>query len=227
MNLALPPAVPPIEEPDRPKSKPGPILVPSLATLIVLTTGFRFVALFLVRYGGTAPDWSDFRYYHELADLAAQGFLPEIHYWVEYPPVFPWIAVGAFRLSQLLPPWPQPYFWFDLFLSSVLAAADAGSLVAIDRLGDAIWGTPAGRRSAAIYAASFAPAWAVLGWFDTAPTCFLLITLSIIVSNRDRFGVGKWHPICPASSSYQNSRGRKSFKCLLHVCHSCAVPSDL
>jgi len=62
---------------------------PSLAALVVLAVGFRLTGLFLIRYGGTAPDFSDFLYYHELAGLAAQGFLPDIHFWVEYPPLFP------------------------------------------------------------------------------------------------------------------------------------------
>jgi hypothetical protein len=155
--------------------------IPSLATLIILAVGFRLIALFLVRFGGAVPDWSDFAFYHELAALAAQGFLPDIHFWVEYPPILPWIAVAAFRFSQLMPPWPQPLFWFDLFMSAVLSVGDAAAIIAIDRLGDAVWGRPAGRRSAAIYAAMFVPAWALLAWFDTLPTSCLLVSLAFIV----------------------------------------------
>ncbi len=50
--------------------------LPSLAALIVLAIGFRLPPLFLLRYGGSVPDWSDFRYYHELASLSAQGYFP-------------------------------------------------------------------------------------------------------------------------------------------------------
>jgi hypothetical protein len=164
------------------------IPLPSLATLIILGVGFRLTALFLTRFGSAVPDWSDFAFYHEVGALAAQGFFPDVHFWVEYPPILPWISVAAFRFSQLMPPWPQPLFWFDLFMSGVLAVGDAGAIVAIDRLGDAIWGRPAGRRSAAIYAAMFVPAWALLAWFDTLPTSCLLIGLAIIVT---RSGIGK------------------------------------
>jgi len=149
----------------------------SLTALILLAVGFRLPAFFLMRYGGTAPDWSDFRYYHELASLAAQGYFPDIHYWVEYPPLFPWLAVGAYRLSLLMPNWTQPYFWFDLFLTIVLATADAGTIVVIDRLGDAVWGQGHGRRAATLYAALFLPVYAILGWFDSLPTFFLLLGL--------------------------------------------------
>src|SRR5207302_1305739 len=141
-------------------------------------------ALFLIRYGGSAPDWSDFLYYHELAGMAAQGFFPDIHFWVEYPPLFPWLAVGIYRLSLALPGWTQPYFWFDLILTAVLALADAGSIVALDRLGDAYWGSGAGRRCATIYAAMFVPTFALLGWFDTLPTFFLLLALVWLCSTR-------------------------------------------
>jgi len=159
----------------------------SLATLIVLAIGFRVPAMFLLRYGGS-PDWSDFRYYHEMATLAAQGFYPDIHFWVEYPPIFPWLAVGAYRLSLILPPGPQPYFWFDLELAGVLAIADAATIFAIDRLGDAFWGKPFGRRSATLYAALFLPTFAILGWFDTLPTALLLLALLGIVARRPTVG---------------------------------------
>src|SRR5579885_727093 len=131
------------------------IPLPSLGVLIALAVGFRLPAFFLLHYGGGVPDWSDFRYYHELAALSAQGYFPDIQFWIEYPPLFPWLAVGAYKLSLLIPAWINPEFWFDLILTVVLAAADAGSIVLIDRLGDAFWGKPAGRRSAVLYAALF------------------------------------------------------------------------
>ena len=158
------------------------IPLPSLEVLIALVIGFRLTALFLLRYGGSVPDWSDFRYYHELAALSAQGYFPDLQFWVEYPPLFPWLAVGAYRLSLFIPAWINPEFWFDLILTIVLAAADAGSIVLIDRLGDAFWGKPAGRRSAIVYAALFLPGFALLGWFDTLPTFFLLLTLDALVT---------------------------------------------
>ena len=181
MNPESSPSSPTIQETAIVTARFGRLPIPSLKALIILGVGFRLIALFLTRFGSAVPDWSDFAFYHELAALAAQGFLPDIHFWVEYPPILPWVAVAAFRFSQLLPPWPQPLFWFDLFMSAVLSVGDAAAIIAIDRLGDAIWGRPAGRRSAAIYAAMFVPAWALLAWFDTLPTSCLLVSLAVIV----------------------------------------------
>ena len=87
---------------------PPSLAMPSLAALIILAVGFRLPPLFLLRYGGSIPDWSDFRYYHELAGLSAQGYFPGIHFWVEYPPLFPWLAVAAYQLSLLIPGWIHP-----------------------------------------------------------------------------------------------------------------------
>jgi hypothetical protein len=159
-----------------------PAQYPSLAALIILALCFRLTALFLVDYGGSSEGLSDFRYYHDLAALSAQGYYPGIHFWTEYPPVFPRLAVAAYRLTVAWPTWTQPYFWFDLVLTFILGVVDAGSIVAIDRIGDAYWGSRAGRRSAAIYAALIAPVWAVLGWFDVLPTFFLLAALALVVS---------------------------------------------
>ncbi|MGH2461911.1 MAG: hypothetical protein ACRDIY_23900, partial [Chloroflexota bacterium] len=105
---------------------PWSIAAPSLSVLILLAIGFRLTSLFLLRYGSSVPDWSDFRYYHELAGLSAQGYYPDLQFWVEYPPLFPWLAVGAYQLSLQIPSLVHPYFWFDLILTAILGAADAG-----------------------------------------------------------------------------------------------------
>ena len=171
---------PPVDVPFAARTEHSTGLI-SLGALVVLAIGFRLTALFLVRYGSASPDWSDFVYYHQVASLSAQGYYPDIQFWVEYPPLFPWLAVGAYQLSLLLPVWIQPDFWFELTLSLVLAVADGAAIVAIDRLGDAFWGKPAGRRSAVVYAAIFLPAFAIVGWFDTLPVALLLVALALIV----------------------------------------------
>ncbi len=168
---------------------------PSVAALIVLAIGFRLMALFLLRYGGPNPEWSDFGYYHEMAALSAQGFYPDLQFWVEYPPLFPWLAVAAYVVGSHLPVWVQPSFWFELILSTVLALGDAGAIVAIDRLGDAFWGAPAGRRSATFYAALFLPTFAIIGWFDTLPVSALLIGTALLVAASRRPDFRKRWPL--------------------------------
>jgi hypothetical protein len=156
--------------------------LPSLPTLIALAVGFRLTVLFLNRYGGIAPEFTDFAYYHDLARLSAQGYYPGVHFWTEYPPILPWLAVAAYRLTVTWPAWTQPFFWFDLTLTVIMAAADAGSIVAIDRLGNALWGAGRGRRATVLYAALYSPAYAVLGWFDPLATFFLLAALATLVA---------------------------------------------
>jgi hypothetical protein len=40
--------------------------------------------------------------------LGAAGEYPFVDYWVEYPPVFPWMSVGLYRLVLGIPRWFCP-----------------------------------------------------------------------------------------------------------------------
>jgi hypothetical protein len=46
----------------------------------------------------------DYPFYLSLGRLSDLGFLPYRDYWLEYPPVFPWLAVLAYRFVLLFPP---------------------------------------------------------------------------------------------------------------------------
>jgi hypothetical protein len=151
--------------------------------LLLLAACMRIPGLFLLHYG--VPDgWSDFIYDHDVAALAAQGFYPNIQYWSEYPPLFPWLAVGAYRLSLLLPPAAQPTFWFESIVVLVVTVADLGSIVLVDRLGALYWGRAGGRRAATIYALLFGPAFASIAWYEPLAIFFLLLGLVAFVAAR-------------------------------------------
>jgi hypothetical protein len=47
-------------------------------------------------------DPNDLRYFLDLARMSDQGLYPYINFWAEYPPVFPWIIIGAYKLSLLV-----------------------------------------------------------------------------------------------------------------------------
>ena len=71
--------------------------------LALLFASFRLMALLVFEPGGYILDWSG--YYipgASFVQLSDRGFYPVIHYWIEYPPVFPWLAVIVYRLSAPL-----------------------------------------------------------------------------------------------------------------------------
>lgn len=50
---------------------------------------------------------------------------------MEYPPLMPWLATLAYRLSLLVPVWDAGIFWFNLFFRFLLLPFDAATLVLI------------------------------------------------------------------------------------------------
>jgi hypothetical protein len=144
----------------------------------------RALSVLLLRPGGFFGDWSDFNYYREMAQLSDQGYYPYIHFWAEYPPVLPWLAVGIHRLSLLLPQWTHPMLWFQIGLSAVMIAAETGSLLLVRRIGARLWGEAGGMRCAFLYGALFLPFYGVMLWFDALPVFFLLLGLELVLARR-------------------------------------------
>ena len=92
--------------------------------VLVTFLAFRLMAVWLARPGGYLTTLSDFTFYRYLASYASQGFYPSVHYWMEYQPIFPWIPVGVYRLSLLLPNWGEPGFWFNILMGTFFALSE-------------------------------------------------------------------------------------------------------
>ena len=151
-----------------------------LATFIA----FRLMAVLLVRPGGYITTLSDFTFYRLLASYASQGFYPSVHYWMEYQPLFPWIPVGIYRLSLLLPTWGDPGFWFNLLLGTFFLMAETANLILIYLIGRRLYEREIAVRLAWIYSLLFVPLLIMLGWFDVFGLTFLLLALYLILIRR-------------------------------------------
>ena len=71
--------------------------------------------------------WSDYDYYYEIASWVDEGRLPYLHYWVEYPPLFPYLSVALYLLTP-------HYAAYAGGLALVQLAFEAGSLALLHRL---------------------------------------------------------------------------------------------
>jgi hypothetical protein len=143
------------------------------------------MALLLYRPGGYILEW--FGYYLpnvSFVALSDQGAYPFIHYWMEYPPIFPWLAVIVYRLSLLLPPWNDPRLWYQLGMGLALLPFEVGSLLLVYRIAGLWQSRDEALRSAWFYALLFAPLFTWLGWFDPLPLFFLLLALYLAVTRR-------------------------------------------
>jgi hypothetical protein len=171
-------------KPEKTASSQYPGSIHPLAYVLVAFVAFRLMAVLLVRPGGYITTLSDFTFYRLLASYASQGFYPAVDYWIEYPPIFPWIAIGIYRLSVLLPNWGDPGFWFNVLLGTFFAMAETANLVLLYLIGKHLHGQRVAICIAWIYALLFVPLLVMLGWFDVFGLTFLLLALYLLLVRR-------------------------------------------
>jgi hypothetical protein len=152
--------------------------------VLITFIAFRLMAVLLVKPGGYITSLSDFTFYRLLASYASQGFYPSVHYWMEYQPLFPWIPVGIYRLSLLLPNWGEPGFWFNVLLGVFFMLAETANLVLIYLIGKRLHGQEIALRISWIYSLLFLPLLIMLGWFDVFALTFLLLALYLMLANH-------------------------------------------
>ncbi len=184
--------------------------------LLILFVSLRLSLMLIARPQGYLLDASDYNFYLQLGQLSDRGLYPGLHYWTEYPPIFPWIAVAAYKAVEAVPTLQgDPILWIRLALGSVLLIFDVGNLVLIYWLDRTLHGAAGGLRSAWIYALLFTPLHVWLGWFDTMPLFFLLLALVLTVRGRSSSaaavaGLGfmvKVFPILTLSPLLKGERG--------------------
>jgi hypothetical protein len=157
-----------------------------LVYLVLTFVAFRLMAVLLVKPGGYITDLSDFTFYRLLASYASQGFYPSVHYWMEYPPIFPWISVGIYHVSLLLPNWAGPGFWFNILLATFLLLCETANLILIYLIARRLYDREIAIRVGWIYCLLFVPLLIMLGWFDVFGLTFLLLALYLTLARHPR-----------------------------------------
>jgi hypothetical protein len=174
--------------------------------VLLLFVGFR-LSLLAFWPADQLARWSDYDYYYEVARWVDQGWLPYIHHWVEYPPLFSYLSV----LLYLLMP---RYETFATGLALVQLIFEIGSLVLLLRLARRALGEVQADRLVWVYGLLFAP---VATWwlsFDSLVTFFLLLAIERWLSGRRlqsalAMGVGglvKWFPMLFLPSAFRFRR---------------------
>jgi hypothetical protein len=140
--------------------------------------------------------WSDYDYYYELASWVNRGYLPYIDYWVEYPPLFPYLSLSIYLVTP-------HYAAYAVGLALVQLLFETGSFVLLVRLARQVMGDGRAERLSWAYALLFAP---VATWwlsFDAITVFFLLLAVERWLAGRRvqsalALGVGglvKWFPL--------------------------------
>jgi hypothetical protein len=161
-----------------------------LPALYVAGRLFLFLALIPDNWRG----FGDLQQYFATAGL--KGW-PYIDYWMEYPPIFPFISTLAYRLASGSP------FLYDLILCMLIGLAGAACLVVFRRIAAMLWGEPAAARRAVIFFALLAPLAYSWWYFELLPVFLMLLAIYAVLSRKWNLagisiGVGalvKWFPV--------------------------------
>ncbi|HEU5327096.1 MAG TPA: glycosyltransferase 87 family protein [Thermomicrobiales bacterium] len=164
--------------PEHDQSATGPAwLSPWL--IVLLAVALRWPLLLLTT-------GSDYWFYQSLGRLSNLGFYPYIHYWLEYPPVFPWLAVAVYRITTLFPPalFGDADATFHTALGTISVLADAGIVALIGAIGGELWPRGEYTRRMLVYAVLFWPIAVAVGWYDALPCALMLLGLYLLLRAR-------------------------------------------
>jgi hypothetical protein len=124
--------------------------------------------------------YGDYRHYFNLADMTRQGYYPFIHYWYEFPPIFPYLNIAVYAVAG------QQLKNYIVLLAFVLLLVECGNLYLLYRLAFILRGRARAIQIAWIYTALFVPIFFWLGNFDTLTTFFILLALYSLMRNRSK-----------------------------------------
>jgi hypothetical protein len=122
----------------------------------------------------------DYGYYFALARLSDQGSWPYLHYWMEYPPIFPFLSTAVYRLVG-----SGEYDAYALVIGTLLTLFSAGCLIVLMRLAWRLHGEAAATRLGWVYGALAVPV--IITWWQFEPiTAFcILVALDRFLAGRD------------------------------------------
>ncbi|HEY4688628.1 MAG TPA: glycosyltransferase family 87 protein [Anaerolineae bacterium] len=154
--------------------------LPREAGLIVLMfLAFRLMMLITLR-----PEhltfFGDYQYYFDLARLSDRGLWPYLHYWMEYPPIFPFLSTVVYRLTA-----SGGYNVYVLAIGAIGTLFGAGNLIVLMRLAARMHGEATAARLGWVYSLLFVPL--VIGWwqFEAITAFCILFALDRLLDRRD------------------------------------------
>lgn len=125
---------------------------------------------------------SDVGFYHEVAQRSELGQYPYFHFWMEYPPLFPFLLVGLYLFLKTTGlPGPGPFY---LGVATLVSLADLLNLLLVHRLARAAHGERRAGYATLLYAGLPFLVWYSLGWFDALAVLALLGGLAALLCGR-------------------------------------------
>lgn len=156
---------------------------PAFIQLLILFVVFRVLSVLFLRIGGFfVSGGPDQVYFHAAARLTAADRYPFIDFWMEYPPLFPWLSVLAYKISLGMA--GDNFLWFNTILRWLFLPFEAGSLILIYLTAGKLYDNQAAIRAAQGFGLLFLPLFILLNWFDNVALFFVLLGLYGLVIDR-------------------------------------------
>ncbi|MFN8535143.1 MAG: glycosyltransferase 87 family protein [Dehalococcoidia bacterium] len=151
------------------------------AVLLLTFIGLRIAIPAVLRPVGYIADWNDYYFFEGWARFTDVGRYPYLDFWMEHPPLFPWLVVAAYRLSAIIPAWDNPHLAFSLVFGTILLAFELGNLLLIGWIAGRIGGPDRGLIAGWVWALLFAPIFFWSAGFEGYPLFFLLLALALVL----------------------------------------------
>lgn len=153
-------------------------LQPHSGFLLILTLFVAFRLMMAMAYPPEAlTSYSDYPYFYALADLVRQGYYPLLHYWYEYPPVFPYLSQAVYAITN-------GYHAYATLLAVVMLIFEAGNLAFLYLIANEIYSKETSLKVAWMYSGLFIPTFFLWSGLDSLALFFMLLSLLWLLRNR-------------------------------------------
>ncbi len=159
----------------------GDLFHNSLGMAVVQFLALRLTLLLLITPWGLFERGSDFGAFEQRARLGDGGLLPFLDYWLEYPPLFPWLAALARTLAGGE---AGGFERFDITLGLMLLVFETGALVFTYLIAERIHGRDTAYRVATFYTLLFFPLHIARRSFEALPLFFAMGGLYLVIRQR-------------------------------------------
>lgn len=153
-----------------------------LAIVLVVFAVVRIVAAIYF-----PPRYSEFASFHyPFAALSDFGFYPFVHYWLEYPPLFPWLSVAVYKVcGAFCSVETQEHFRsYCVLLQSIVALFDAANAMLVFLLVRRSANAKSGLFACGAFVCSFALNQADAGFFDSITLFYILLCMELFLRDR-------------------------------------------
>jgi hypothetical protein len=150
-----------------------------IAVILLLFFTFRLMMLMVYPHDYVTV-YGDYQHYFNVASMSDKGYLPFIHYWYEFPPIFPYLNLAIYWLAG------ATYKNYVFLMGLVLLMAESGNLLLLYRTADYLHGRDKAIQLAWVYSALFVPLFFWRGTFDSLTTFLMLLALYALFAQKRR-----------------------------------------